>query len=68
MTGLAALTSPEAVAAARPGATIRVRPEAGEIEVDGKVCAAQPLPQFMLELLEAGGLAPWIKGLSGKRS
>jgi 3-isopropylmalate/(R)-2-methylmalate dehydratase small subunit len=59
--GLPALQSAEAVAAAAPGSTIRVEPAVGRIEVDGKPCESQPLPPFMLELLEAGGLAPWVK-------
>jgi 3-isopropylmalate/(R)-2-methylmalate dehydratase small subunit len=59
--GMPALASPEAVAAARPGCTISIEPAAGEIDVDGDVCRAQPLPPFMLELLEAGGLVPWIR-------
>ena len=59
--GLPALASPEAVTAARPGSAIRVEPAAGVIQIDGQAFAAQPLPSFMLELLEAGGLVPWIR-------
>jgi 3-isopropylmalate/(R)-2-methylmalate dehydratase small subunit len=66
--GLPALTSPEAVAAARPGSSVRIEPAAGRVEVDGHVYAAQALPSFMLELLEAGGLAPWIKSGNGRAS
>ena len=58
--GLPAITSPEAVAAARPGSAIRVEAEAGRLEVDGHAFAVPALPPFMLELLEAGGLVPWI--------
>jgi 3-isopropylmalate/(R)-2-methylmalate dehydratase small subunit len=59
--GLPALASPGAVAAARPGSQVRVEPAAGTIRVDGEPHAAQALPPFMLELLDAGGLAPWIR-------
>jgi 3-isopropylmalate/(R)-2-methylmalate dehydratase small subunit len=58
--GLPAIASPEAAAAARPGSTVRVDPEAGTIEVDGTVYSVQPLPPFMLELIRAGGLVPWV--------
>ena len=59
--GLPALASPEAVAAARPGSAVLIEPAAGAIHVDGRTYPAQPLPPLMLELLEAGGLAPWIR-------
>jgi 3-isopropylmalate/(R)-2-methylmalate dehydratase small subunit len=51
--GMPALASPEAVAAARPGVRISIDPAAGEIDVGGTICRAQPLPAFMLELLKA---------------
>lgn len=60
--GLPAIASPEAAAAARPGSAARIDPETGAIEVDGQTYAARPLPPFMLELLRAGGLVPWIAG------
>ena len=59
--GLPALTSPEAVAAARPGSSIRIDTGQGAIDVDGRSFDAGALPPFMLELLEAGGLVPWIR-------
>jgi 3-isopropylmalate/(R)-2-methylmalate dehydratase small subunit len=59
--GMPALTSPEAVAAARPGSSVRIEPERGAIHVDGRVFPSAPLPPFMLELLTAGGLVPWIR-------
>jgi 3-isopropylmalate/(R)-2-methylmalate dehydratase small subunit len=58
--GLPAIASPEAVASARPGAATRIEPETGTIEVGGETFAARPLPAFMLELLQTGGLVPWI--------
>jgi len=59
--GLPALACPEAAAAARDGSTIRIEPATGEITVDGQTFLAQPLPPFMLELLDAGGLVPWVR-------
>jgi 3-isopropylmalate/(R)-2-methylmalate dehydratase small subunit len=61
--GLPAITSPEAVEEARPGSAIRIAPETGTLDVDGRVFRVPPLPSFMLELLAAGGLAPWIRKL-----
>jgi len=59
--GLPAIVCPAAVAAVQPGASVRIEPETGSVGVDGRVFQAQPLPQFMLELLAAGGLVPWIR-------
>jgi 3-isopropylmalate/(R)-2-methylmalate dehydratase small subunit len=59
--GLPAVASAEAAAAARPGSAVRVDPAAGTVEVDGGMFEVPPLPPFMLELLEAGGLVPWIR-------
>jgi 3-isopropylmalate/(R)-2-methylmalate dehydratase small subunit len=58
--GLPAIACPDAVAAARDGSAIRVLPETGVVEVDGEAFASAPLPPFMLELLQTGGLVPWV--------
>jgi len=63
--GVPAIRCPEAVEAARPGSSIRIEIEAGVVEVDGRGFAATALPPFMVELLEAGGLAPWIRAGRG---
>lgn len=59
--GLPAIACPEAVGAARTGSTIEIETDTGEIRVDGETYPSQPLPPFMLELLGAGGLVPWIR-------
>ena len=59
--GLPVIASAEAVDAAAPGSTIAVDVAAGTVAVDGRTFAVAPLPPFMLELLEAGGLVPWIR-------
>ncbi len=59
--GLPAIPCPEAVAAARPGSSVRIETESGAVHVDGRAFGAPPLPDFMLELLGAGGLVPWIR-------
>lgn len=60
--GLPAMASPEAAAAARSGSSVRIETDTGAIDVDGQTFSAQPLPPFVLELLRAGGLVPWIGG------
>jgi 3-isopropylmalate/(R)-2-methylmalate dehydratase small subunit len=59
--GLPAISCPDAVAAAQPGSRIRIEVETGSIDVEGSVFRAAALPPFMVELLSAGGLAPWIR-------
>jgi 3-isopropylmalate/(R)-2-methylmalate dehydratase small subunit len=58
--GLPAIAGPRAAGAARAGSAVRIDTEAGSIDVDGVSYPAQPLPEFMSELLQAGGLVPWI--------
>jgi 3-isopropylmalate/(R)-2-methylmalate dehydratase small subunit len=59
--GLPAIPCPAAVEAAGRGDRVRVDPDAGTVAVGGEVFAATPLPPFMVELLDAGGLVPWIR-------
>ena len=63
--GVPAIRCPEAVDAARPGSQIRIEIETGAVDVDGRVFRATGLPPFMVELLNAGGLAPWIRSGRG---
>jgi 3-isopropylmalate/(R)-2-methylmalate dehydratase small subunit len=58
--GLPAIACPAAASATTPGATVRIEPETGAIEVDGVRFESPPLPAFMLELLRSGGLVPWV--------
>jgi len=57
--GLPCLTCPDAVQAARDGSRIRVNLATGEIELDGSVYRAEPMPEFMRNLLESGGLVEY---------
>ena len=58
---LPALSCPEAVEAAKPGSQISVDAAAGKVIVDGQEFVAAPVPPFMLEMLERGGLVPWAQ-------
>ncbi|MHB8059358.1 MAG: LeuD/DmdB family oxidoreductase small subunit [Gaiellaceae bacterium] len=58
---LPAINCPEAAEAAKPGSQISVDAAAGTVIVDGKEFTAAPVPPFMLEMLERGGLIPWAQ-------
>jgi 3-isopropylmalate/(R)-2-methylmalate dehydratase small subunit len=59
--GVPAIRCPEAVAAAQLGSRVEIDVEAGTVTVDGTAYRSAPLPPFMVELLQDGGLAPWIR-------
>lgn len=61
-TGLLPLVCPEADAI-RDGATVSVYIAAGYIEVDGRRLAVEPVPGFMKEIVDAGGLVAYAKNL-----
>jgi 3-isopropylmalate/(R)-2-methylmalate dehydratase small subunit len=58
---LPVIACPEAVQAARAGSEISVDAAAGRVAVDGQEFGAAPVPPFMLEMLEQGGLIPWAR-------
>ena len=58
---LPAISCPAAAEAARPGSQISVDAAAGKVTVDGREFVAAPVPTFMLEMLERGGLIPWAQ-------
>ncbi len=58
---LPAITCPQAAQAAKPGSEISVDAGTGKVTVDGREFAAAPVPSFMLEMLERGGLIPWAQ-------
>lgn len=65
--GLLAVQSADAVAAARMGSRVRVQPREGWVEVDGRRFAIRPVPDFVLEIVEAGGLEAWGRRLAAAR-
>lgn len=59
--GLPLMICPEAVDAAHDGGPIAVDPVAGAITIDGQVYQARPLPDFLLGIVSAGGLLPYVR-------
>ena len=59
--GLPIITCPEAARAARQGQKGRVDTATGEIRLDGGLFRANPLPKFVQEIVDEGGLTNWVK-------
>ncbi len=61
--GLPILECPEAVGGTSSGDRLEVEPESGVIRnlTTGKTFRAQPIPEFMLDIIRAGGLVPYTR-------
>ena len=61
--GLPVIESPEAAAAVEEGDTIAISLEEGRItrEGSGESYPFAPIPDFMMNLIRAGGLIPWLQ-------
>ena len=69
--GLPVIEAPEAAAAIAEGDDVEILLEDGNIAVGGKTFPFSPIPDFMMDLVRAGGLMPWLKeeiGSGGKKS
>jgi 3-isopropylmalate/(R)-2-methylmalate dehydratase small subunit len=68
-TGLPILVAPDAVDGIREGDELTVDLATGEIKdlTTGTTYQAEPLPPFMRELVEAGGLLPYLKQRAAAR-
>ena len=66
--GVPLLESPEAAEAIQEGDQVRVDLRTGEIEdlSQGKTFRAKPIPPFMQELVDDGGLVPHLRKRGGK--
>lgn len=65
--GLPVFLSREAAAAAAQGSQVEVDTATGRIAVDGCGFETPPVPQFMQDLYESGGLVDWIAARPGGR-
>jgi 3-isopropylmalate/(R)-2-methylmalate dehydratase small subunit len=61
--GLPALTCPEAVAAIENGDEVRIDLETGRIENLARPfqCSVLPLPDFLTEIIDAGGMTAYVR-------
>ena len=59
--GLPIVVCPEAAAAAREGDAISLDFNTGRIEVNGQFFTAQPFPEFLQQIINCGGLVPFVK-------
>ncbi|MDQ3217617.1 MAG: 3-isopropylmalate dehydratase small subunit [Actinomycetota bacterium] len=60
--GLPVVTSPQAAAAAVAGERIHIDTDEGAIEVSDERYEIAPLPEFMAEMIDSGGLVEWVRG------
>ncbi len=58
--GLVLVTSPEASSIAE-GSELAIDLRSGVMEAEGQEMSFAPLPDSLLEILEAGGLVPWMR-------
>ena len=67
--GLPALTSPEAVAAISDGDEVRIDPDSGKIQnlTTAATFQSAPLPAFLREIIEAGGMTEYVRGQMKER-
>jgi 3-isopropylmalate/(R)-2-methylmalate dehydratase small subunit len=67
--GLPILESPEAAAELKDSDEIEIDLKNGQIKniLIGKIYKTQPFPEFMQELMDAGGLMGWIRLAKNKR-
>ncbi|MFP5351737.1 MAG: 3-isopropylmalate dehydratase small subunit [Actinomycetota bacterium] len=65
--GLAVATSPDAVASIDPEDVVEVDIEAARVTnvTKGLSFDTEPLPEFVLEIVRAGGLIPWVRARKG---
>lgn len=65
-TGLVAVESPEAAAAAASGDEVYVNVKWGQVEAGGRRYLFPPYPPSLLRILEAGGLIPYLAQALGE--
>ncbi len=65
--GLPILVCEAAARAAKPGQRGRIDTATGEIRIDDQVFHTQPMPQFIQDIIEEGGLTPWVKREAARR-
>ncbi len=59
--GLPLVDCPEVVPSVRTGSRVEIDLDDGVVAVDGERYAIAPMPDFMRQMLDAGGLIPWLR-------
>lgn len=59
--GLQTVTCPEAAAAAKDGDVARVDTTTGDVQIGSQHFKCEPLPAFIREIVDQGGMAPYVK-------
>lgn len=65
--GLPIIECPDAAAAAKQGERGRVDTATGEITLGGTVLRTRPLPHFVQEIIDQGGMTEWVKREAHRR-
>jgi 3-isopropylmalate/(R)-2-methylmalate dehydratase small subunit len=65
--GLPILISPEVAAAAAQGQVLEADTNTGKVILDGKEFQAEPMPPFIQEIIDMGGVTDWVKAELVKR-
>lgn len=66
--GLPILISPEVAAAAEQGQSIEVDSVSGRVLLDGREFRCEPLPAFIQEIIDMGGVTDWVKKEVARRA
>jgi 3-isopropylmalate/(R)-2-methylmalate dehydratase small subunit len=59
--GLQTVTCPEAVKVAKAGDIARIDTTNGTVQIGSHRFETEPLPAFVREIVDGGGLTPWVK-------
>ena len=59
--GLPIMVSAEVAEAARQGQAIEIDTVTGDVKLDGQPFKAEPLPGFIQEIIDLGGVTDWVK-------
>ena len=66
--GLPIIISPEVAAAASQGQSIEVDTANGRVLLDGREYRAEPLPLFIQQIIDMGGVTDWVKQEIARRA
>lgn len=66
--GLPTVTCVGAVTVAKDGDNARIDTSAGDVEIGSHKFSSEPLPEFIREIVEGGGLRPWVRSIVEQRA